>query len=92
MVEMEEVARIVPCEFAKRSELVMPVIAKVDEVAFASVVLPVTESVPVAVRLDPVILPFAKISPATESFANGEVVPMPTSPEEAMRILSEPPP
>ena len=50
---------------------------KLVEVAFARVVLPATERVPVAVRFAEVRLPLKKPLPATESIAKGEVVPIP---------------
>ena len=46
----------------------------------ARVEAPVTDSVPVAVKLEPVILPLKNPLPATLSVAKGEVVPMPTLP------------
>ncbi len=58
----------------------MPVMPNWVVVARCKEVFPATVSVPVAVRFEPVTLLFAKMSPATESLANGVVVPMPMFP------------
>lgn len=46
------------------------------------VVEPITERVPVAVIFDAVTLPLKNPLPATDSVANGEVVPIPTLPRK----------
>ena len=53
-----------------------------------NVARPVTESVPVAVRLAALKLPEKRPLPWTESACEGEVVPMPMFPEESIIILS----
>ncbi len=79
-----------PLPLVFRSVETTPVKARLVEVAFASVVLPVTDSVPVAVMLLAVRLPLKNPLPATESVAKGEVVPMPTlPPEEILKYVDK---
>ncbi len=53
--------------------------------------LPVTESVPVAVMFAPVIFPVANMLPTTDSFSNGVVVPIPTNPVLVNVVVAVPP-
>ena len=74
MFSLAQLARPAPYQSVEDA---YPVEKRVVE-ALVSVVRPATESVPVAVMFEPMMFSFAKMFPATESLANGEVVPMPT--------------
>ena len=95
-IEKFEVKRLVDDAVVAKSAVVVAwLVVALSPVKFCKVVEPVARmlsacKVPVAVRLLPVMFPFAKISPATESFANGDVVPMPRLPAEVNTELNVP--
>jgi len=75
-----EAAKRPPVALRSEEMVVEPVTASEVEVAPWSDEPPSTVSVPVAVTPDAVMLPLKNPLPATESAANGDVVPIPTLP------------
>lgn len=85
-VEKEVVVALVPVAFPKKR------LVKEDERAvseFAKKLVVVAFVVVLFVKFAPiaVTVPVAKMSPATESLAKGEVVPMPTLPKVGARLI-----